>query len=239
MAQRPTPSPRLDITSGHVVIDRSLGLTWQRSLRRLLDAPDTALATSNTAGDFLDWESVTLLCPTPQSPPVVSRLYPFPELVEDYAEQLVSDGGEYADFATIAQRIYRWPCPPKPPLNQVDNAERRLNDDPGTRRALIQIWDPTYDADDEQESAPISHCQFYFSIRDGRLNMTIMSRSVDAWLGAVPNMIAFAELQRTVADRLKTPVGMYRQFILSYHLYCAAIPIVRNSLDSLSDAEMR
>lgn len=224
--------------SARFITAGSLGEAWRLSLDRLIKAPDTELATSDTAGDFLDWEGVTLVCPTPDRGPRVSSLYPFPTLVSEYERQLLPDEqDQFTDFATIANRIYQWPSPWDDTINQVHDATALLLRDAGSRRAIVQIWNPVEDANPNSEAAPISHCQFYFSVRAAKLNMTVMSRSVDAWLGAVPNMVAFAELQRVVARGVSLPVGQYRQFILSYHLYCSMLPIVIEGLEHPENAD--
>jgi hypothetical protein len=210
--------------SGHSVISSSLSATWEESIRRLITADDTVLVTGDTAGDFLDWEAVTLIAMRPSVLPTVSERYEFPELVDDYRRHFAERQDHYADFAMITNRLYAWPMPDGSFMDQVAMIKAELRSDPGSRRAMASVWNPAEDLS-QGHPAPLGQCFFQFAIRNGALNMTVVSRSVDAWLGEVPNMVAFAELQHGIAADIGLPIGLYRQFILSYHIYLTNLPM--------------
>lgn len=125
---------------------------------------------------------------------------------------------------TVADRIYAWPTSSGKSLDQMRRAVSELRANPTSRRAIIQIWDPQFDLATKPRATPSGHCFFYFSIRDSALNLTVTSRSIDAWNGALPNMLTLVAVQQEVADRLNLPVGSYSHFIISYHIYVRDIP---------------
>lgn len=211
--------------STHSITGGSLADTWEESLRRFVAATDTSLVSGDTAGDFIDWEGVTLIALYPQAELKISSKYQFPDLVSDYRNYFGGGGAQYQDFATITDRLFAWPLPDGTTLNQIKMIKDELRADRGSRRAMASVWNPAEDMADGHP-APLGQCFFHFAVRDGQLNMTVVSRSVDAWIGQVPNMVAFAQLQQQIADDTGYPVGRYRQFILSYHVYLTNLPLV-------------
>jgi len=225
-------SPRGDVSieANHIISGTTLKDVWELSIVGLLGAQDTLLTGSDTAGDFIDWQAITLVCNDPTALPQISEYYPYPSLIAEYSNQLLSTSRRIGDFGSISERIYNWPLPDGKHLNQYDRVVELLEGDPGSRRALITIWDPFADLSPEAD-APISHCFLHFSIRATSLNLTVVSRSVDAMMGAVPNMIAFTALQTQMAVRLGVAVGRYRQFVFSYHMYVISVPHVQRLMD--------
>jgi thymidylate synthase len=101
-----------------------------------------------------------------------------------------------------------------PQLQQVFN---RLQEDPDTRQAIIQIWDPLYD-NQAKKDIPCT-LGFNFRIRDGKLNMSTTMRSNDVWLGTCYDVFTFTQLQLTLANALGVEVGHYTHHVYSLHLY--------------------
>ncbi len=207
------------------ILGSDLAEVWERSITRVINAPDSDFVAGATAGAYLDLAAVTLRALHPSEGRRVSDKYSFPELLQEYAGASGYADQTNADFATIAQRMYGYQVPGHPPLNQIARITDILADDPGTRRALVALWMPEVDLFHE-DSHPLGHCFLNFAIRNQALDLHVVSRSVDAWVGAVPNMIAFADVQRRMADGLEMNVGTYTQFILSYHIYLTFLPHV-------------
>jgi thymidylate synthase len=218
--------PDLRLFASRWIVGETLAEAWEESMRRLAAAEDTTLVSGSTAGDFIEWENVNLIAASPQRHPKVSDKYEFPELVADYTSYFNEQRDPNADFATITERLFAWPMSDGTALDQVALIKSELRTDPGSRRAMASVWNPAEDLA-EGRPAPLGQCFFHFTIRDQALNLTVVSRSVDAWLGEVPNMVAFAELQRQVALELGYPMGPYHQFILSYHAYLTSMPMIK------------
>jgi thymidylate synthase len=92
-----------------------------------------------------------------------------------------------------------------------------LRDDPASRRAVIQIFDPG--------SVDISHndipctISFRFFIRDDRLCMHTLMRANDIWLGMPYDVFCFTVIQEIVAYNLGIPMGDYVHMVDSLHVY--------------------
>lgn len=99
--------------------------------------------------------------------------------------------------------------------NQIDEVVAMLKADPFTRRAVVLIR-RVYDLSDQH--AP---CLTYlwYRVVDGRLDCHCHIRSNDAFKAAGMNIYAFTELQAVIAARVGVPVGVYRHFADSFHIY--------------------
>lgn len=108
---------------------------------------------------------------------------------------------------------------------QALNAVRKLQHDPQTRQAVITLWDPWLDNLEGKHDYPCTvMIQFEAENRSllhgsWALNMNVVMRSNDAWLGLPYDMFQFGQLQFTVARALGWSVGCYRHTALSLHLY--------------------
>jgi len=207
----------------------TLGHAWEISVMGLLHDPSALLVDSVTGGPARELECVQLIVEDPQREPRVSSHYVLPELIEDYSSLFTPYASTRPkDAATIADRIYGWRSG-KRTIDQVDAVISELRDRPHSRRAVMSFWDPAEDLV-ALDGTPLGHCMAWMSVREEALNMALVSRSVDAWLGAVPNMIAFTGLMHTVAAKLDLAIGSYTQFIFSYHIYVRDLPSARRAL---------
>lgn len=94
---------------------------------------------------------------------------------------------------------------------------------PDSRRAVIQMFDPTVDqhmfADSSPKDIPCNTA-IYFEICEGVLNMSVTCRSNDMVWGCYgANVVHMSMLQEFVANALGVPVGQYVQFSNNLHIY--------------------
>lgn len=103
---------------------------------------------------------------------------------------------------------------------QMHDVIRKLKDDPNTRQAVVTLWDPYLDNSSGWMDYPCT-VMLQFEIRNGRLCMTTVMRSNDAWLGLPYDLFQFTQLQLTLNNALdmNDPPGMYRHIALSLHIY--------------------
>lgn len=101
--------------------------------------------------------------------------------------------------------------------DQIPAVIDRLVKDPGTRQAVITVWDPAYDLQSRRDLPCTITMQFL--IRQGGLEMVTFMRSNDAWLGLPYDVFQFTLLQKTIANCLKIPAGWYHHMVGSLHLY--------------------
>lgn len=102
---------------------------------------------------------------------------------------------------------------------QMPTVVRRLRHDPDTRQALVTIWDPALDAHIEGMHDYPCTISLQFFIRDGAVVMHTHMRSNDVWWGLAYDVFQFTQLQFTVANVLRLPVGPYYHHVNSLHAY--------------------
>lgn len=111
---------------------------------------------------------------------------------------------------------YRWTTHFK--QNQILQCFQMLRDDPGTRRAVIGMWDPRVDLQDKRDLPCNTH--IYFRILDEKLEMTVCNRSNDLIWGMLgANVVHMTMLQQLLAESLKRECGPYRVFTNNLHMY--------------------
>lgn len=124
-----------------------------------------------------------------------------------------SDNGVSIPGSSYGQRILS----PRPGLNQLDAAIRRLKDDQFSRRAAISV----YQAEDAVRDSKDIPCTFglFYHLRDGLLISTTLMRSNNAFLLLPYNLFEFSLLAEVVARQLKVPLGRLTHHAVSMHVY--------------------
>ena len=111
-------------------------------------------------------------------------------------------------------------------LDQIDWAIKRLNNDPGDRRVVIQMWDGSGDptaADGGSRDVPCN-LTVLPRIVAGRLDITVFCRSNDmVWGTYGANAVHFSFLQEYLAGALGVPMGRYYQVANNFHAYEATL----------------
>lgn len=104
--------------------------------------------------------------------------------------------------------------------DQLAAIVEELTRDPGSRQAVLAMWDPVADLNFPQYKDRPCNTHAYFDLRGGHLSMTVCCRSNDAVWGAYgANVVHFSVLQEWLAAALGAPVGIYRQVSNNFHLY--------------------
>lgn len=122
--------------------------------------------------------------------------------------------------------------------DQLEVIVQHLTEKPGSRRAVLTMWDAwplAMDKDgvwkggdlekvDTSADVPCN-TNIFFSIRDGELlDMSVQCRSNDAVWGAHgANAVHFSILQEYMAARLDLGVGHMYQYSFNYHAYPGAL----------------
>lgn len=119
--------------------------------------------------------------------------------------------------------------------NQVDHVLELLAQNPGSRRAVIQLFDAA-DIRERHKEIPCT-CTLQFMVRDGQLELATTMRSNDAFKGLPHDVFSFTMIQEIVARILGLEPGVYSHFVGSLHLYNDAendnddVPAARQYLD--------
>lgn len=114
--------------------------------------------------------------------------------------------------------------------DQLSHVIRKLTDDSETRQAIISLWDRVADNQPGKKDYPCT-VALRFSIQHKfKLELDVIMRSNDAWLGMPYDWFQFAQLQLTVANLMGLTVGPYRHTAWSLHLYQSDLPKVEEML---------
>jgi len=102
-------------------------------------------------------------------------------------------------------------------INQIQNVCKLLNTNPGSRRAVIQLFNAEDIVSDYKEIPCTTTLQFL--VRENRLHLSVTLRSNDAYLGLPHDIFCFTMLQEMMACRLNVDLGCYYQYVGSMHIY--------------------
>jgi len=139
--------------------------------------------------------------------------YQFPGLVVDYAERLF---GAERDRSLLYQRMRNWAVADGQPIDQITRLTEILAASPDTRAAAFTLWRPEDDLLSSYSVSPVSGC---FRIISQCLELQLVARSVDFWVGAVPELIAYARLANELALTLRVKPGPIVYHMWSAHIY--------------------
>lgn len=123
----------------------------------------------------------------------------------------------YADDGRLRGAYgWRWANPE----DQIAGVIDLLRRDPGTRQAVVSMWDPLQDGPNARTSDRPCNTHIYFGRRASKLDMIVMNRSNDlVWgmLGA--NAVHMTFLHELVARASGIPMGNYQVFTKNLHVY--------------------
>lgn len=101
---------------------------------------------------------------------------------------------------------------------QLHKVVKKLKDDPGTRQAVITLWNAQLDNIAGMHDYPCTLSLTYELVGD-HLNATTFMRSNDVWWGFPYDIFQFTQLQLTIANCLSVYPGHYTHIAQSFHLY--------------------
>lgn len=102
-------------------------------------------------------------------------------------------------------------------VDQLHRVVEILKDDPDSRRATIQLYDPARDTAGHKD-VPCT-LGFRFHLRGGRLHMSTTMRGQDVWIGMPYDLFFFTTLHELVAGWLDADLGEYHHHVDSLHIY--------------------
>ena len=133
---------------------------------------------------------------------------------------------DYADHGRLhgayGPRLRCWSSGADGPVDQLDHVRRLLAQDPDSRQAVVQLFDPGRDFAGHKDVPCTLGYRFY--VRDGRLQMHTTMRSQDLWLGFCYDVFTATMLQELLAGWLGVELGEYHHHVDSLHLYQHDLP---------------
>lgn len=108
--------------------------------------------------------------------------------------------------------------------DQLESVVSKLRETPDTRQAVVTLWNPERDNEPGHLDYP---CTVALNFRrsgrlyrqSDRLDMQVLMRSNDVWLGLPYDMFQFTQLQLTLCNVLDLEPGRYTHTAWSMHLY--------------------
>lgn len=107
-------------------------------------------------------------------------------------------------------------------INQFDSIHQLLKEKPGSRRAVIQLFNAE-DISTAHRGIPCT-TTMQFHLRNGALHMSVTMRSNDAYWGLPHDVFCFTMIQEMMARRLGAEMGDYYQYVGSMHVYEKYLP---------------
>jgi hypothetical protein len=207
----------------------SLAAAWEQSLALFLLDREMTVFTSER-GPCREVPDVVIEAPLVEGPEPPSPHYPtaYEEVISTYAAGFL--GRAPSEQSTVARRLFHWPNRPQGEIDQVERASEVISSRSNTRFNILGFWDPALDPDLPNPVSPLS-CNL--RVRAGTLHSTLVARTVDAWLGALPMFIALSGLVNHLASRTGTRPGSATILLLSYHVYELDLPVVRATAQDL------
>jgi thymidylate synthase len=114
--------------------------------------------------------------------------YPYPELVGDYRDRLF---GDQRERSLLYRRLRCWETGDGVALDQLAGVVELLRSDRASRAAGFSVWRPEADLAGDYPVSPVGGaCR----VVGDTLYLFITARSVDVWVGLVPELLAMNQL---------------------------------------------
>lgn len=201
----------------------TIAKVWQKSLSLFIRGEGLNRYTSR--GDPCnELEDVLFDIVHPQRKPQISVHFPqsLVPFIEEFEQRLTQEG--FGQTSKLNERLYRWRLRDGRSMNQHEIVTALLQDFPDGRYSIISFWDPEDELASDKQIGPLVA---YPRIRGNQLNLTVVTRTLDAITGAMQVFVGFAGYQRLIAEELSIDIGRLRVFALSYHLLDLDLPRVQ------------
>jgi thymidylate synthase len=146
-------------------------------------------------------------------------------------EKIISGYGQFSDDGSILNGAYGYRMRNFFEIDQLEELIKLLINNPNTRRAVITLYAPDDLSNNESLDIPCN-TTLYFKIRNGKLDITVINRSNDIFLGIPYNVFLFSVVLRYVAHRINVSIGVQRHFTDCLHLYEKHIDKVKDITSS-------
>jgi thymidylate synthase len=101
-------------------------------------------------------------------------------------------------------------------IDQMQMLIKQLINDPDSRRNIISLWNP---AQIDQMRLPPCYLYFQFFVEHDKLNMFVVQRSGDLFLGIPYDMALFAKILLYVSDKVGLKANWLEVQIVDAHIY--------------------
>jgi len=152
-------------------------------------------------------------------------------------QTIISNYDQFSDDGNTLNGAYGFRIQSYFEIDQLESLITLLKKDKETRRAVITLYAPKDLANNKSLDIPCN-TSIFFKIRNSKLDITIINRSNDLFLGIPYNVFVFNVLQQYVAGRLGIEIGVQRHFTDCLHLYEQDLIKVREIIGSNSQLQV-
>lgn len=141
---------------------------------------------------------------------------------DEWLDRVKEDPMHYGDCGSIYGEQWRkWDPWSVLPTDQIKHLIAGLKNNPNSRYHLVTAWQPSDFLDPLQRYAalPACHVMFQCSVRDGKLDLMILQRSCDLFLGVPFNIASYALLTHILAKEVGLEPGELVWVGNSVHIY--------------------
>jgi thymidylate synthase len=202
----PRMLPTIEVRSAHLILENPRHRFLQVSGRTINPAFAVAEAVWILSGSDDSW------------------IFTYNEKLRQYTDHGVLKGA-------YGPRIRHW----SGFIDQLDTVRKLLLQQPYTRQATMQLFDPARDYSGHRDvPCTLNH---HFLIRNGYLDMYATMRSQDVWLGMPYDVFTNTIIQEILAGWVGVEIGVYHHRVDSLHLYDHNLDFARQVklLDSNSE----
>ncbi|OBZ07552.1 hypothetical protein A8L34_25805 [Bacillus sp. FJAT-27264] len=146
----------------------------------------------------------------------------------------IKDYAKFSDDGTTLNGAYGYRLRNKFGYDQINRAISLLKNNPSTRRVVLSLWS-TDDLGYQSNDLPCN-ISIILKVRSGKLDITVINRSNDVFLGVPHNVFVFFMLQVYIAKGIGCEVGIQRHFTDSLHLYERDMDQVKEILSANNEA---
>ena len=101
-------------------------------------------------------------------------------------------------------------------IDQMQMLIKNLIEDPDSRRHIISLWNP---AQLDEMRLPPCYLYFQFFVDNGKLNMFVVQRSGDLFLGIPYDIALFTKILLYVSEKVNLKANLLEVSIIDAHIY--------------------
>jgi thymidylate synthase len=152
-------------------------------------------------------------------------------------KKILGNYEKYSDDGKTLNGAYGFRIRKKFGFDQLNAAISSLKKSPNTRRVSISLYSPEDLLNEESLDLPCNTTLF-LKIKKSKLDLTVINRSNDLFLGIPYNVFVFNCIQKYIAHHLEVEIGTQRHYTDCLHVYCKDIEKIKIIVQSNSQEEI-
>jgi thymidylate synthase len=135
------------------------------------------------------------------------------DFIRPYVPEYKKDADDGVLYGAYGPRLFAM----RGNVDQLQSVATLLKEKPGSRRAVVQLFNAEDIAFEHKEIPCTTTLQFH--LREKQLHLSATLRSNDAYWGLPHDVFCFTMIQEMMARRLDVELGEYYQYVGSMHVY--------------------